>query len=153
MPILKTALTVSETQTDTDLQRNALNAAWLIRLRWSAITGQVVVMIVTSLWLGLYIPIVPIALTIAAQLTVNLVASRIQCMGGPIRSGMIAASLIADLVALTIILYFIGGPHNPFCFLYLVYVALAAVVLKPNAAWGLLVGRGDVARRALLRSL
>ncbi len=134
MPFLS-AEKLTPTLVDTDLQRNSLNAAWLIRLRWSAITGQIIVMVVTWAWLGLVIPVGPIAITIAGQLAVNLIASRIQCRGEPIHSGVIATSLAADLVALTALLYFLGGPHNPFCFLYLVYVALAAVVLKPRAAW------------------
>ena len=42
-----------------------------------------------------------------------------------------------DVLLLTGLLYFTGGPFNPFSFLYLVHIALAAVVLRPRATWAL----------------
>ena len=38
--------------------------------------------------------------------------------------------MAADVLLLTALLYFTGGPFNPFNFLYLVHIALAAVVLR-----------------------
>ncbi len=42
-----------------------------------------------------------------------------------------------DIVLLTILLLLTGGPFNPFSFLYLVHVTLAAVVLPTSWTWGL----------------
>ena len=37
-----------------------------------------------------------------------------------------------DTLVLTALLYYSGGPFNPFSFLYLVEIALAAVILRPR---------------------
>jgi len=43
---------------------------------------------------------------------------------------------------LTALLYCSGGPFNPFSFLYLVHIALAAVVLRPVWTWSLVAFSG-----------
>jgi len=42
-----------------------------------------------------------------------------------------------DVLLLTALLSVTGGPFNPFNFLYLVYIALATVILRPFWTWGL----------------
>src|SRR5262249_24026937 len=49
------------------------------------------------------------------------------------------AVMTFDTLVLTTLLYLSGGPFNPFSFLYLVQIALAAVVLRPRWTW-LLMG-------------
>ena len=51
--------------------------------------------------------------------------------------GCSSAVMAADLLLLTLLLYFSGGPFNPFNFLYLVHIALAAVVLRSRFTWAL----------------
>jgi two-component system sensor histidine kinase RegB len=46
--------------------------------------------------------------------------------------------LLVDMGTLTIQLYLSGGATNPFVFLYLLQVGLAAVLLAPSFAWALL---------------
>ena len=43
--------------------------------------------------------------------------------------------LLVDVVALSLLLYFSGGPSNPFISLYLVQIALAAMILRAPGAW------------------
>ena len=50
---------------------------------------------------------------------------------------MVGLSMAGDVIALTALLYFTGGPFNPFSFLYLVHIALAAVVLRSWWTWSL----------------
>ena len=50
---------------------------------------------------------------------------------------MLPATLALDVVILTGLLFFTGGPFNPFSFLYLVHIALAAVVLRARWTWAL----------------
>jgi two-component system sensor histidine kinase RegB len=42
-----------------------------------------------------------------------------------------------DVVSFTALLYFTGGPLNPFSFLYLVPIAIAATILRPAWTWAL----------------
>jgi two-component system sensor histidine kinase RegB len=52
---------------------------------------------------------------------------------------VIAAILAIDLVLLTGLLYFTGGPSNPFAVFYFVNLTLAAIILPARWSWGLAV--------------
>ena len=56
--------------------------------------------------------------------------------------------LLFDVVALSLLLYFSGGPMNPFSILFLVHVALASMVLTPKWVW--LIATVSTAGYALL---
>ena len=47
----------------------------------------------------------------------------------------LGAYLILDVVLLTALLYFSGGPTNPFSIIYVVYIAMSAVMLAPRWTW------------------
>jgi two-component system, sensor histidine kinase RegB len=55
--------------------------------------------------------------------------------GRPMPTATLAACLAIDIVLLTVLLWLTGGPFNPFSFLYLVHIALAAVVLPTLHTW------------------
>src|SRR5687767_16035221 len=59
-------------------------------------------------------------------------------------------ALLLDVAALTVQLYFSGGATNPFTALYLLQIALAAVLLSALGAW-LVVGVTCVAFIALMQ--
>jgi len=118
---------------------NTLNLAWLTRLRWAAIAGQLCTVVVAEQALGVQIPWGPLAAVFAAEVALSLFAHAWLRARQPIGEGVIGAAVIADLLALTLLLYFTGGPTNPFNFLYLVHIALAAVVLSPRWTWALAV--------------
>jgi two-component system sensor histidine kinase RegB len=44
--------------------------------------------------------------------------------------------LAADIVTLTIMLYFTGGAHNPFTMFYLLHMTMAVILLPTWGAWG-----------------
>lgn len=101
----------------------------LIYLRYATVAGQVLTILFVSQRLGLGIPTSSLLTVSAILLAFNLV-----CHIWWLRrreSGAIAlmVQLLADLLALTALLYFSGGPANPFVSLYLVPVALAAIGL------------------------
>jgi two-component system sensor histidine kinase RegB len=58
---------------------------------------------------------------------------------GEVKEWWIGAAIAADVVLLTALLYLSGGPLNPFSFLYLVEIALAAVILPARWTWALVV--------------
>ena len=53
------------------------------------------------------------------------------------RRALFAFVMAWDILHLTLLLYFTGGPMNPFTFLYLVHVALGALIMRQVWAWGL----------------
>lgn len=116
---------------------HTLNLAWLTRLRWAAVAGQVATMGVAALAFGVVLPWGALLLVVAAEVAANAVAHRWLAARRAIGEGLVAAVMVFDLLALTALLYATGGPTNPFNFLYLVHVALAAIVLRPGWAWGL----------------
>ena len=55
-----------------------------------------------------------------------------------VKTAELFIGLLVDMGTLTVQLYLSGGATNPFVFLYLLQVGLAAVLLAPSYAWALL---------------
>src|SRR5262245_18177258 len=88
--------------------------------------------------MGIELLLAPLIYVIGIELVSNIAILLYSRTAAPkIRQGHLAAVMTADVVLLTALLYFSGGPHNPFSFLYLVHIALAAVVLPPRLSWPL----------------
>ncbi len=111
---------------------------WLVRLRWSSIIGQAIIIAVAAWFLkfnwtltGKLLLLTSVAVVSNAVLSflvrreLNLLTLRY----------VIAATLLLDIFLLTIILYLTGGASNPFSILYLVYIVLAAVLLDKRWTW------------------
>ena len=109
---------------------------WLIRLRWLAVAGQVLAIALAVLWLGLEYPLGSLATVIALTVVSNvgLVLWR-RWWGELTPVALPAGVLLADVGLLTALLYYTGGPANPFAVLYAVHVTMATVVLGPHWAW------------------
>jgi len=112
--------------------------AWLLRLRWTAVVGQLVTLGVVRGLLDVPIVLAPLFAVIGFEAASNVFAARFS------RSRAITelrlGSLIAlDVLILAALLYFSGGAQNPFSFLFLVQVALAAMTLSWRWTWGLVV--------------
>lgn len=119
----------------------AMNLSFTVRLRFGATLGQVVTILFTRYGLGVPLPLLPLFLVIAPALLANLYcASRLA--GGRMTSGqawLLPALLALDVLVLTGLLSLTGGPFNPFSFLYLVQIAMAAVVLPERWTWALML--------------
>jgi two-component system sensor histidine kinase RegB len=80
--------------------------------------------------LGVALPFVPMWSLVALGGFSNLwLASRKE------RAGHLATFLVMDVMLLTGLLYFSGGPTNPFSIIYVVYIAMSAVMLSPKWTW------------------
>jgi two-component system sensor histidine kinase RegB len=116
-----------------------LTLPWLVRLRWAAVAVQTALLVLAAYngWL----PSVPVAAgLVAAGATWNLALQLVNVR--PVRfplKGVVGVTLVVDVLLLTALLMVSGGPSNPFTAVYLVYVALAAVVLGAGWTW-LIVG-------------
>src|SRR5262245_37032580 len=58
----------------TDDTTNRKNMALLIQLRWTAVIGQIVTIAFVDRWLGIALPILPMAGVIAASVALNLLS-------------------------------------------------------------------------------
>lgn len=113
-----------------------INFGWLIRLRWSMIAGQLLALLGARVGLGLPLPVEPLLAIIALETAINLFASVVR-RRREAREWWLAAIMAFDIVAFTALLYLTGGPSNPFSFLYLVQIALAAITLRAGWTWAL----------------
>ena len=118
-------------------ERGEIHARWLIRLRWGAIAGQLVTVALVQLVMGISLPVASLVAVIACEAAVNLFTALALRRGWKPAPRALAGLLVFDLAALTALLHASGGPANPFNFLYLVYLALAVVVLPRGWTWSL----------------
>jgi two-component system sensor histidine kinase RegB len=115
--------------------RNRLNFSWLLTLRWAQIVGQAGTIVGVAWFFAIDLPIVPLVAIVALGMVSNLVAAAWYQSQRAVSEWHLALVMALDVALLTGLLYFTGGPHNPFSFLYLVQIALAAVVLRPQWTW------------------
>jgi two-component system sensor histidine kinase RegB len=111
--------------------------AWLVHLHWWAIVGQGVVIVAAQEVTHIGLPVGTLAGLIVLEVIGN-VALRAWGNRSRVTEAGIAAVMMLDVVVLTALLDLTGGVSNPFSTLYLVNVALAAVVLSPRWSWVLM---------------
>jgi two-component system sensor histidine kinase RegB len=107
---------------------------WLVRLRWVAIVSQFVtlsfsVSLLYSPWL-----VVPLAAVIGVLALGNLQAIQRLGRGDEVTPNALVAQLSLDIVALSGFFLLAGGRDNPFTILYVIHVAMAAVMLSARRA-------------------
>ena len=115
---------------------HGINLSWLSTLRWGALAGQIATILVVDRVMGIALPLGPLAVVLAIGAASNVALGPWR-RHADLQDGMLAAVLLLDVVLLTAVLYLTGGPFNPFSFLYLVNVALAAVILPSPWPWAL----------------
>jgi two-component system sensor histidine kinase RegB len=138
-------------------ERNWVNIQWLARLRWAEIAGQAATVLVAQFLLDGALPIAALFAVIGVGLVSNLAIElyffgdrrRSNAVVRPVHERQIAFLMMLDIAVLTGLLYFTGGPHNPFAFLYVVQIALATVLLRELWTW-VLVGLSFVGFGILL---
>ncbi|HSD87218.1 MAG TPA: ATP-binding protein [Kofleriaceae bacterium] len=124
-------------------ERNWVNIQWLARLRWAEVAGQAATVLTAQFLLGGQLPIAPLLAVISLGLLSNLAIEmyffgdrrRGSATPRPVHEYHIALIMMLDIAILTGLLYLTGGPGNPFSFLYLVQIALAAVLVRALWTW------------------
>ena len=113
------------------------NMQLLIQLRWIAVVGQVVTISLVHYGLQIPLPLLPMALVLLALMATNLAYIYwSQGQRRKITARSLFYALLADVAALALQLYLSGGASNPFIYLFLLQVILAALLLKPVYSWG-----------------
>jgi len=119
-------------------ERNRVNLRWLIRLRWGSVVGQVATILGVMSLVDINLPLVPLLIIVGIEAASNATASLwLLRTEAEVQEYHLAAIMALDVVLLTLLLYFTGGPQNPFTFLYLVNIALAAIALHAQWTWTL----------------
>ncbi len=113
------------------------NMQQLVQLRWFAVGGQIATIAAVHFGFGIALPLESMALALACLIAFNVV-SLLRWRGDKRRevsNGELFVSLLVDVAVLTAQLYLSGGATNPFVYLYLLQVILAAVLLEPWSTW------------------
>ena len=134
---------------DLPATRLAVNAPWLVKLRWVAIAGQLGTIGFVAYGLGIKLPVVSLACALGVTVATNVGlawwvrwATREPKIASRQASQVISVVMLLDLVVLSTMLFMSGGPTNPFIVFYLVNLALAGVLLEPARAWLMLAVAG-----------
>ncbi|HET9958983.1 MAG TPA: ATP-binding protein [Polyangiaceae bacterium] len=106
----------------------SLGLAWIVRLRWGTLGGQVAALAVAHFALAIQLPILALLPSMLVLALSNF--ALMHTLGQrTFPSHFIGALLLIDVCLLTASLSFTGGASNPFSAFFVVYVALAALVL------------------------
>jgi len=132
--------------TDDDIdERIAINVRGVVALRWVAVVGQLLTILMVHFVMGVELPLGPLLAVIGGTAALNaflMIAYRSwpPRMRDPLFhpwQHAVGVSMLCDLVALTALLYLTGGMANPFSLFYFVNIVLAAVLLPRSWVWGL----------------
>ncbi len=125
-------------------QRMRVNLSWLIKLRWVACLGQLLVISIVMFAFGVELPFAPLAgvITITVLTNVGLVAWSVRISQRAdwehattqTADVLLLLIMVLDLVSLSTLLYWTGGPNNPFCLFFFVNLSLAGVLLPRATA-------------------
>jgi two-component system sensor histidine kinase RegB len=102
----------------------------LVPIRWIAVTGQALTLLVVHYGFGFRLPLVPALAVVGGSVLLNLVHSLYR--GSATRLGERDAAIFLgyDILQLTALLYLTGGLHNPFSILIVAPVTVAATILS-----------------------
>ncbi|MFT0548838.1 sensor histidine kinase [Allopusillimonas ginsengisoli] len=113
------------------------NLRQLVQLRWIAVLGQIVAIFVAQVGFRLPLPLEHMIVVVVLLAMFNVFSMGRLHLRTPVRQAEIFLALLLDVGALTALLYLSGGPTNPFIFLFLLQVALAAILLRPATTWAI----------------
>jgi two-component system sensor histidine kinase RegB len=102
----------------------------LLNIRWFAITGQAVALLVVHEFLDLKLPLADCLALLVASILVNLYMLMTRSSASWLPEHEAAFSLGYDVVQLSALLYLTGGLQNPFALLVLAPVTVSATILS-----------------------
>ena len=105
----------------------------LVALRWFAITGQVVAIVVAVQFFDIDVAVGQAALVIAVAVGANLISFFAYPTNKRLSEFEASLWLVFDLIQLSLLLYLTGGLNNPFAMLVLAPVTISATVLHTRS--------------------
>jgi two-component system sensor histidine kinase RegB len=128
-----------------------INLRWIVRLRWGAVTGQVITILLAREFVRTPLPIVELLAVCGALAAGNVGVQLWLDRGGHPTDRTAALNLLADIAALTALLALTGGRENPFAVLYLVHITIGAVILP--ARWSAALAVASIVAYSALQIL
>ena len=107
-----------------------LRRSTLVYLRWMAVFGQSLALILVGVVLDYSFPLGPTLLAIGASVLVNILVSLLLPLDRRVDDGEATLQLGFDIVQLGMLLHFTGGIANPFALLFLAPVVTGATTLN-----------------------
>src|SRR3974377_2041983 len=114
-----------------------VDVSWLVRLRWAAAALFLLLALAAGAVFHILVPPLAVGGVLGIQVASNVALALWLRRHRTVRATTVAALMALDTVLLSVLLACSGGPSNPFSVLYLVDVALGAVVLTPALTWAL----------------
>ncbi len=121
-------------------------ATWFMHLRWVAVAGQLLAMVVVMWVLRIDIPQNRLTALIATTAFTNIIYAmwlrRLRRSGAQPDEqlptfNVVSGLMLLDIAVLTGMLYLSGGIANPFALFYFVNIAVAGTILAPIWAWSI----------------
>jgi two-component system, sensor histidine kinase RegB len=107
----------------------------LFILRLYAIGGQLLALFAADYWLDIALPLAAMLTVTALLIALDVVTWLRLAQPWPVTALEFFVQLLADMAALTMLLYYSGGASNPFVSLYLLPIIIAATTLPAAFAW------------------
>jgi len=120
-----------------NLSSSRRNFNSLLALRTFAIAAWCVAIAAGKVYFNLNLPVVPLTVIVVTWIGFSLISWFHLRMTANISERKFLFQLVVDILMLSGLLYFSGGPGNPFTMLYLLPLTITAVVLPARATWGL----------------
>lgn len=112
----------------------------ILLLRWGAMVCQIILVTAVHLFYEIITPLPILILIIGFGGGSNLAFYYLfKKRNRSIPGRLFALVMFLDIVLLTALLHYTGGPMNPFTFLFLIHISLAAILMRPFWAWTLAV--------------
>jgi two-component system, sensor histidine kinase RegB len=115
-----------------------LDVSWLVRLRWAAALLFLLLALAARAVFHIPVPLLAVGVVWGLQILTNVALGVRIRRHRAVGTTTVFALMALDTLLLTVLLALSGGPSNPFSVLYLVDVALGAVVLTSALTWALL---------------
>ncbi len=112
--------------------------AWLLLLRWGAVACQLLLITAIHFLFHIRLPLLIVGSIILFQAASNLIFAAFKKKKKWL-DRMLVAGMFMDVLLLTLLLFYTGGPMNPFTSLYLVHIVIASIILRPKLTWLLLL--------------
>lgn len=107
-----------------------LRRSTLVTLRWTAVVGQSLTLLIVSQFLGFEIPYLPTILTVLAAGLFNLIVTLTLPLDRRVGPGEAVLQLGFDTLQLATLLWLTGGLTNPFALLFVAPVVTSATTLS-----------------------
>ncbi len=113
------------------------NVYLLMQLRWLAVIGQLVTIVIVAQFFRVRLPLAPLLLAPLFLIVLNFVVDSILNLRRAFSQPELFSALLIDVLVLSWQLYHSGGATNPFTFLFLLQIVIGAVILERSWAWAI----------------